>query len=419
MRRLATLVALVLASSTLGPASGWAQGPVEEVYDDAPQAHDAYLEGDQPDDGAYEGQLDDDPWLPGDSWDEGPGPDSYGAGSAQYGPAAAPWGAPREGRGIIDFLFRRHRHYDEPCDDCPPWWRHRTRLWGELLYLRPRDAEVAYAVPINGPVAPVLGNGIQIGPAAVVDPDYTSGFRVGFVYALDSRTSLAGTFWSFRSNTEDDAAINAPDVIRSLVTHPLGANAATDVLATSARLDVDFDIADADYRARLVCTDCYSINYVFGARYASLTQDFHAEFSRNGVTTVDTSIDFDGGGIRLGLDGERAFRRCGWVLYGRGTASFVAGEFRARYQQFDAFQQSVVDTDWRSGRIVPILDVELGVGWIGPNDRFKFSAGYLVSAWFNAVKTDDFIKSVQTNDFRDSGDTLTFDGLTARVEYTF
>jgi hypothetical protein len=137
------------------------------------------------------------------------------------------------------------------------------------------------------------------------------------------------------------------------------------------------------------------------------------------VTQVNTDIDFDGGGIRLGLDGERAMNDCGWSAYGKATANFIGGNFRADYTQIDSFQQVVVDTDWRSGRVVSILDLELGLSWLGPQGRFRFSAGYLVSAWFNAVKTDDFIKAVQANNFTDLGDTLSFDGLTARAEFRF
>ena len=40
--------------------------------------------------------------------------------------------------------------------------------------------------------------------------------------------------------------------------------------------------------------------------------------------------------------------------------------------------------------------------------------GYMFSAWTNVVKTEDWIDGVQTNDFRDMGDTMTFDGLVAR-----
>ena len=38
------------------------------------------------------------------------------------------------------------------CTECceQPVWSHRSSLFGEFLYLRPRNAEVAYAVPADG-----------------------------------------------------------------------------------------------------------------------------------------------------------------------------------------------------------------------------------------------------------------------------
>jgi hypothetical protein len=42
-------------------------------------------------------------------------------------------------------------YYEPPCD--PPWI-HRSGVFGEFLYLRSRDGEVAYAVPVDGAIVP-------------------------------------------------------------------------------------------------------------------------------------------------------------------------------------------------------------------------------------------------------------------------
>ena len=78
-----------------------------------------------------------------------------------------------------------------------------------------------------------------------------------------------------------------------------------------------------------------------------------------------------------------------------------------------------MDTSWQAGRVVPVLDLELGAGWTSPGGCLRLSAGYLVSAWFNTVTTEDFIRAVQANDFVDLGDNLTFDGLRANAEWRF
>ncbi len=68
---------------------------------------------------------------------------------------------------------------------------------------------------------------------------------------------------------------------------------------------------------------------------------------------------------------------------------------------------------------MPILDLELGLGWRGPRDRWRFSAGYLFSAWFNVVSNEEFIRTVQSGQMHGVDDTLTFDGLVARAELRF
>ena len=98
-------------------------------------------------------------------------------------------------------------------------------VWAWPAEAQVRDAEVAYALPIDGPVAPVLGNEVPVGPVAVVDPSYDIGFRAGGNFALSPGASLAAQYTRFRSEDSNSVTVTAPDVLRSLVSHPLGANA--------------------------------------------------------------------------------------------------------------------------------------------------------------------------------------------------
>jgi hypothetical protein len=310
-----------------------------------------------------------------------------------------------------------------PC--CPPAWAHRCGVFGEYLLLRPRDAEVSYGVPINGPIVRPPADPVQVGPVAIVDPDYSTGFRVGGSFAFDWCSSVVLTYSHFESNTEHSITTDPTEaVIRPLVMHPSMFEANTDALAAQAGLGIDFDTLDADYRSVLWLNHCSVMNWFVGARYAHLQQDFASLFTLTGENEeVITDVGFDGGGIRFGLDGER-HHCCGFLLYGRGSISVVAGEFSATYFQADNFDREIVDTAWKAGRVVPIMDLELGAGWQSPCGHFRLTAGYNVAYWFNTVTTDQWIKSVQENDFVGqpdgmSYDTITFDGLTARAEYRF
>jgi hypothetical protein len=308
------------------------------------------------------------------------------------------------------------------CCDIPRW-THRNRLFGEFLYLRPRDADVAYAMPVDGPVTPP-GNpanpGNQIGRAGVVDPDFQPAIRVGFERAWGACSGVVATFTRFESTTSNVVAATPGNFIQSQVTHPGVLNAEDNWLEGAATLDVDYKLIDVDYRWLISYGNQHAVNLLAGARYAQLTQDFHAGFAFNGTRDVDTRLQFEGGGLRLGIDAERYAACSGWMVYGRGNASFVAGDFRGDYFQGSSFAATEIDTAWKAGRIVTMLDLELGVGWTGPCDRVRLRAGYLISGWLNAVRTDEWIDAVNANQFSNlGGSAMTFDGITARAEYRF
>jgi hypothetical protein len=74
--------------------------------------------------------------------------------------------------------------------------------------------------------------------------------------------------------------------------------------------------------------------------------------------------------------------------------------------------------------MLPIVDMELGLGWRSRCGRFRLTGGYNLSRWINTVTTDQWIKSVQENDFVSQPDalnydTLSFDGMTFRAEWRF
>jgi len=311
--------------------------------------------------------------------------------------------------------------YNDPV----PWqYNHRHGFFGDFLYLRPRNAEVAYALPIDGVVA--LGDEVPIGPVAIVDQEYEPGFRAGAVIRLTDGASIRGQYSYFRSHASDSATILPPNVLRSLVTHPNAANAATDTLDASAQQDINFDLVDIDYRGLILgcesCTDCRCaivVNGIIGGRYAMMEQQFRSSFEVLGTRTVDTNIDFEGGGIRLGVEAEHHATTTGYYVYGSGITNLIVGEFKADYRQVHSNNGQEAFTSWQAGRIVPVVDLELGVGWVGPRRRLKFSGGYLVSTWFNVVKTEDFINAVQHSEFDDLSGILTFDGLVARATWEF
>lgn len=306
----------------------------------------------------------------------------------------------------------------EDCEDpCGPRWR----VYGDFLYLRPANEKVAFAVPINGAIEPPPGMPpVQIGMEAVVDCDYDPGFRIGAGRILNDCSEVGMSCTFLESETFNGISTDVPYAIRSLVDHPGDWAAPTDFLTADAELEIDLGLFDVDYRRVLACGECYRLNYLVGARYAHLDQTFASVFTNSTrIEAVATAVRFDGGGIRLGLEGERQIGTFGLMVYGSGVASFVGGEFRCRYAQANTGGGFVVNTGWNEDRVVSILDIELGFGWASPGGQLRVTAGYMFNGWFNTVVTDEFIDSVRLNNSVDAGDSLSFDGLVLRSEIRF
>ncbi len=148
---------------------------------------------------------------------------------------------------------------------CPPKWQ----FFGDFLYLRPGDSEVVYAVPADGPID-TSKVPIQVGVLGIVDPDYEPAFRVGFSRALNECARLGGTYTHFESSVPNQLSIAGPLVIRSMVIHPSTLNAGADWLEARATYDINFQLADVDYRRTFACGERYAASYLIGARYGHL-----------------------------------------------------------------------------------------------------------------------------------------------------
>jgi hypothetical protein len=310
---------------------------------------------------------------------------------------------------------------DQSCfsgDCCEPCCGPCLQLYGEFLYLRPRNAGVEYAVPANGPVA-AGAVPLQAGRTAALNPQFEPGFRLGGAVEFDNWSSIGASFTYYENTVNDAITTTAPIVLYSMVMHPSSADAAKTWLDASARGYMRYELADIDYRHMFYCNERSTLDYVVGIRYANLVQDFRSRFDSIITDTVDTQVNFDGAGIRLGLEGERVGCH-DFFLYGKGSVSFLGGEFRGNYLQSSTTTPVIAQTDWKEDRLVSILDCEVGLGWTGCNGHVRASAGYMVSGWLNVVKTSEFISSVQANKYHGpdkiDGNGLDFDGLVARLE---
>jgi|GEM_PF-6616064 len=292
------------------------------------------------------------------------------------------------------------------------------RVYADFLYLRPANVGINYGVVVDGPI--VSGEvPIQIGSIGVASPSYEPGFRVGFSRALSQFADIGFSYTHLDTKITDRLTGTPGTPIQSLVIHPSSTNADDEWLSAMASHSVNFKFADINYRHLFASDNNYKLRYLMGVRYGRLEQRFNSTFSLTGNESINSGVTFDGGGFRLGIEGERVSQRSGLLFYGQANASFLAGEFRAGYFQGNSSDPVIVNTSWKEARIVTIPEIELGIGWQNKSGRFRFTCGYMMSAWLDAVKTGDFIQAIQTNKYNGLNNKIQFDGLVMRTEYVW
>lgn len=294
---------------------------------------------------------------------------------------------------------------------------HRPAIIGEFLYLHARNVDVPYATPVDG----IGATAVPTGPSSMAAPTYQPGFRIGLNRNLTDSSSLAVNYWFYQSQSTGSTTLpGGSGFLNAELVHPNTTSVAADSLSAQADYDIDFDIIDVHYRTTL-SEKTYLMYLTVGARYARIDEDFRARYSILSSTDVVSDIGFDGVGPRLGLEIERAMDGR-FHMYLRGGASLLFGHFQADYRQSNVFSGTQATAGLDDSRLVPVTELELGLGWDSSTETFRFAAGYYVGTWFNTVTTGGFIDSVQDGTLYSIGgvgDTLVFDGMVARIEIRY
>lgn len=309
-----------------------------------------------------------------------------------------------------------------PCCETP-FWTHRTYLFGEYLYLLPTDVDMAHAIQQNGVGGPGT---VPAGAVGVLQPGFTSAYRAGFGVAIGCNATIAASYSNFHTHTTDTLAAPLGIVggtVASLVFHPESLNAGSTSSLVDASYGLHYQLADIEFR-RLLSGSCkHAVNYSVGVRYGKLQQGFLqiGNFAPpTGTIQTTSDIDFEGVGLRAGLDGEHRLGYSGFAGYGKLSMNVLFGEFRSSFLQLDTTTTDVqANSTWNDRRVVPLLDYEVGISWTSRNGHWRASTGYYTAFWFNTITTGQFVQAVQTADFVDLGETMVFNGLVSRVEFRF
>ena len=286
---------------------------------------------------------------------------------------------------------------------------------------------MAYAFQQNG--AGGLGT-VPNGAVGVLHPDYTPAFRVGGSYALDCYSSIAVSYAQFDSNasssiTSPTGGVNGGvgNTVQSLVLQPNSVNAGSTATSDAATYNIGFKMANIDYRRMLMGSDCFVVNYSVGVAYGHLQEGFQQTGSFSpplGTIQTNTAIHYDGGGLRYGFDFQRKVGHRGFSVYGKTFADVLFGQFTSSLTQVNTTTTALQTlSTWRDDRVVPMLELEVGAAWTNCSGRWRLSAGYYNSFWFNAITTPQYVQAVQNANYVNLGQTIAFDGLVARATFSF
>jgi len=332
--------------------------------------------------------------------------------ACETGYCAPASGGPREA-GILARIREK-----KCCND--PWWAHRTGGFGEFLYLSPGSSDLIHAIEVTDPNP---ANATPTGPVGIVDMTAQPGFRAGFTLAASHCSSLTVAYTRWDGDGSDVLRAGGANVLDSQLLHPSLLTSGATSLEAVAQHDMSFQLLDVNYRHLWKQTDRMAINWIGGLRYGKMEQDFTGSQTvqaATGLTTVQTDIDFEGFGINGGLDLERYSQKTGIFIYGRGMASLMAGDWKASYRQTNEnVGGGEPANNYQDFHATPVLEGELGLGWMRPCGRIRLQAGYMMSAWYESVSTRGYIEAVRDANLVDIGETITFSGLTTRLSILF
>lgn len=168
------------------------------------------------------------------------------------------------------------------------------------------------------------------------------------------------------------------------------------------------------------CLPCPAWDFTWraGVRFAEI------DWRRTGTIDVAagpdivgfTSLEFEGGGPRVGLTGRRY---CGqnrlFSVYASSDASILLGEI----DMVHSVRNGAVVTTMSNTQLFPVLDIEAG-GTVQLTEDLTLSAGYLFSAWFDLGMRDTIVPlAANQGAWWDDANILGWDGLFARAEVAF
>jgi hypothetical protein len=302
-----------------------------------------------------------------------------------------------------------------------------SRPWfftGDYLYVRANFSE-APAFEVHESSTPNVTDTFHD-----FDYGYQSSYRFGGGYQLPCCGEQVRFLFTRMSSSADASASSPTDSIRGpFDTDPgPGGN-------FTAHSQVDTWTYDVEFAKTIPLGGCghgscampaWDITWEGGFRFAQVrnTRNYLGvpEATQESPTlSANTSLNFQGGGPRFGVEGRRYFGQRQWIsTYLKGDISLLMGHVDVLDHHLTSDTGSVIDQSARFRNIIPVTEIEAGL--TGQLTRsVTLTAGYLFSAWNDLGFRDEFNMTNTTalNTSYDDSNIMSFDGFFARLEIDF
>lgn len=285
-------------------------------------------------------------------------------------------------------------------------------LGAEYLLMKPRRDALDFAIRAPN------SQGYPNGTIEFLDWDLRSGARAEVGYRLPGATCWEATTAFTYLNSGASQVVTAPPggTVFATLTHPGGIEQVATAVGTSHLI---YKVLDADLGRRFEAGDDLGFRLFAGGRAAWINQDLDAFYNGGdaNMAHVSSPINFQGGGIRVG--GEGNYRMpWGLRLFARASGALLVGDFHTNLVETNnngATVNTAVSRDF--AKVVPVAELGLGVAWQYRN--FQVSVAYEFANWFNLVDSPDFVDDLHQGKMSRRAGDLSLEGLALQVGLSY
>jgi len=330
--------------------------------------------------------------------------------------------------------------YYDPCrpdPSCIEMYNLNCQLYADFIWWQIGMSGLEFATlggTENDPLIDVNEQGCVLSPKCHFEP----GFRLGVIFnPCGSCWDVFGQYTYLYTNvsTDRELELGVPGLKPLVFSQAYGTG---DVNYAKGELQTHFNVFDFGFRKTYSCDYCFDFHPHFGIKATWQEFDYivtYREFESTSVTSQSIEqfhTDFNGVGIRGGLDSAWRFSHCFSIVGGFSLSTIFSDICKTKTSTFtDDINQTIstdtinVDVQQNNCVLIPVIELNFGVRFnqhvCGVYDVFAY-AGWETQIWMdlnqNLYIANGDIQTQNNIQFGPHGSVM-YQGLTARLGIGF